>query len=119
MPLTAPSDDAAIRSTMPMTARRPAAWHSRGVPHPDLSAVLRDGEFLVCYDYGMGGLWGVLIAPSESAIREKYPELLIAEGLPKWMDEAMLAEKREVPLWLDDEPPQGLLKALVSDRYRD
>jgi hypothetical protein len=82
------------------------------------SQLLRAGEYLVCYDYGMGGLWGVLIAPSEAAIKAKYPELLISNSLPKWMDEDELATKRETPLWLEDEPPQGLLRALVADRNR-
>jgi len=40
----------------------------------DLSAVLREGEFLVGNDYRMGGLWGVLMAPSEEAIRAKCPK---------------------------------------------
>jgi hypothetical protein len=31
-----------------------------------LSGLLNEGEFLVCYDYGIGGLWGILIAPSGS-----------------------------------------------------
>lgn len=84
-----------------------------------LTDLLSPGEHLVCYDYGMGGLWGVLIAPSEDAIRATYPELLIATSLPKWMDESVLAEKREAPLWLDDEPPEGLLHALIADRNRD
>lgn len=84
----------------------------------DLSAVLRDGEFLVAYDYGMGGLWVVLIAPSEEAIRAKFPELGIAKTRPKWMDEAALQTKRETPLWLDDDPPRGLLGVLVNDRER-
>ena len=84
-----------------------------------LSGLLNEGEFLVCYDYGTGGLWGVLIAPSEAAIRVKYPDLIIADSLPKWMDEAELATRRETPFWLDDEPPQGLLRALVADRQRE
>jgi hypothetical protein len=32
------------------------------------------------------------------------------------MDEAELARMRETPLWLDEDPPQGLLRALVADR---
>jgi hypothetical protein len=62
---------------------------------------------------------GRLIAPSEAAIRAKYPDLMIADSLPKWMDEAELATTRETPRWLDDEPPQGLLRALVADRERE
>jgi hypothetical protein len=39
--------------------------------------------------------WGVLIAPSVEAIRATYPELLIADSLPTWMDEDELARMRE------------------------
>jgi hypothetical protein len=84
------------------------------------SELLKPGEYLVCYDMPrMSGLWGVLIAPSVSSILVKYPELTVVESLPAWMDEAELARKRESPLWLDDDPPQGLLHALVADRQRE
>ena len=89
------------------------------VKEQDLLSRLKDGEHLVCYDYGTGGLWGVVIAPSASAIREKYPELGIADALPKWMSPEDLDRKRETPLWLDDDPPQGLLNVLMSDRDCD
>lgn len=78
-----------------------------------------DEPFLVCYDYGMGGLWGVLMAPSEAAIKVKYPELFIANGPPPWMSRERYEALIEEPLWLDDEPPPGLLEALVSDRAHD
>lgn len=77
-----------------------------------------DEPFLVCYDYGTGGLWGVLMAPSETAIKAKYPELGIIEEPPGWMSRERFRDLSEDPLWLDDEPPQGLLKALVADRER-
>ena len=32
---------------------------------------MSDDEFLVRYEYGMGGPWAVLIEPSEAAIRSK------------------------------------------------
>jgi len=35
------------------------------------------------------------------------------------MDEAELARMRETHLWLDEDPPQGLLRALVADRERE
>ena len=85
-----------------------------------ISELLQPGEYLVCYELPrMSGLWGVLIAPSVASIQAKYPELSIAVSLPAWMDEAELARKRETPLWLDDDPPQGLLHALVADRKRE
>lgn len=85
----------------------------------ELSELLKPGEYLVCYDYGTGGLWGVLIAVSADAIRAKYPELGVADSVPAWMDEAALATKRATPLWLDEEPPQGFRRALVADRQRE
>jgi len=90
----------------------------RSVTQP-LSDLLRPGEFLVAYDYGMGGLWGVLIAPSAAAITAKFPELSIADALPPWMTDADLERHREAPLWLDDEPSQGLLNVVIADRERD
>ena len=81
--------------------------------------MLKPGEFLVCYDYGMGGLWGVLVAPSASAISARYPELVVVETRPDWMGEGELRGLRETPLWLDDDPPQGLLRAVIADRTRD
>jgi hypothetical protein len=76
-------------------------------------------EFLVAYDYGMGGVWVILIAPSRAAISAKYPELVIVDDPPAWMDDAELAKLRSAPLSLEDDPPQGLLRALISDRTRD
>jgi hypothetical protein len=85
-----------------------------------LSGLLKPGEYLVCYEvYRMSGLWGVLIAPSAEAIQVAYPELAIADSLPHGMDETELASMREIPLWLDEEPPQGLLQVLLADRRRD
>ena len=85
-----------------------------------LSDLLRAGEHLVCYELPrMSGLWGVLMAPGQEAILERYPELCIVVELPSWMDSDQLQRMREAPLWLDDDPPQGLLGVLVSDRDRD
>lgn len=81
-------------------------------------ADVRADEFLVCYDYGMGGLWAVLIAPSEDAIKSKYPELSIASSQPAWMTDDRMARLRSEPLWLDDDPPTGILVALLADRDR-
>jgi hypothetical protein len=76
-----------------------------------------DHEFLVSYDYGGGGLWAVLIAPSAEAIRAEYPELYIVDEPPKWMSAERYEELRGCPLWLD-QPPSGILTALIADRHR-
>jgi hypothetical protein len=78
-----------------------------------------DEPFLVCYDYGTGGLWAVLMAPSATAIGAKYPELDIADEPPAWMSRERYQSLHDEPLWLDAEPPQGLLHAVVSDRRRE
>jgi len=41
--------------------------------------------FLVAYDYGMGGLWGAMLAHSEEEIHAEYPELSVAHERPRWM----------------------------------
>jgi hypothetical protein len=51
--------------------------------HDDASMTER--EYLVAYDYGMGGLWAVMVAPSADAITAVYPELGIAEERPPSM----------------------------------
>jgi hypothetical protein len=112
---------AAQRALMPRDRRR-QIFHVmiRAVTDRGLASLLTPGEYLVCYDLPrMSGLWGVLIAPSVEAIRATYPELMIADSLPGWMDEDEVVRMRETPLWLDDEPPQGLLRALVADRNRE
>lgn len=84
---------------------------------PDDAADHIDREFLFAYDYGIGGLWAVLMAPSPEAIRAKYPELGVAPERPTWMNDEHYEKLRGVRLWLDD-PPAGILVTLVADRVR-
>ena len=58
------------------------------------------------------------MAPSREAILAKYPELGIADERPHWLTDERPARMRADPLWLDDDPPQGLLRAVVADRAR-
>ena len=74
-----------------------------------------DAPFLVAYDYGGGGLWAVLMAPSIQAIADKYPELAVVRDRPTWMTADDYEELLGQPLWLDD-PPSGILNAVVADR---
>lgn len=41
-------------------------------------------EYLVCYDYGMGGVWYRILAPSSEAIRQMFPQLVVFENEPDW-----------------------------------
>jgi hypothetical protein len=61
----------------------------------------------------------VFCASLRSRHLEANRQLLIVDSPPTWMDEAELARMRETPLWLDEDPPQGLLRALVADRERE
>jgi hypothetical protein len=74
---------------------------------------------LVCYDYGMGGLWGTFLARSEQEILDVYPELMVVRDRPKWMSdddyEGLVAHE----LHDIDGAPWGILKALLADRERE
>jgi hypothetical protein len=41
-------------------------------------------EFLVCYDYGQGGVWRYLHAASADAIAKEYPVLTVFDSAPPW-----------------------------------
>ena len=43
------------------------------------------GHFLVCYDYGMGGLWWFVKADSPDEIRKASSELSVFDDVPEWM----------------------------------
>ena len=43
-------------------------------------------EYLVAYDYGMGGLWAYVRAESEAEILAAFPELQVVHERPHWMD---------------------------------
>lgn len=75
-------------------------------------------EFLVVYDYGMGGLWGILNARSSEEINSLYPELVIVESPPAWMNPERLQRLRGEE-WHDiDGAPWGFLNAVLTDRAR-
>ena len=42
-------------------------------------------DFLVVYDYGMGGVWGFAHAQSEAEILHAFPELSVVYETPQWM----------------------------------
>lgn len=51
-------------------------------------------EFLVAYDYGMGGLWAVAVATSADEITARYPEVVNFAEPPDWMDDERIAKLR-------------------------
>jgi hypothetical protein len=44
-------------------------------------------SFLVCYDYGQGGVWFYLEAASLEEITQTYPRLTAFGGPPPWWNE--------------------------------
>jgi hypothetical protein len=75
-------------------------------------------RFLVVYDYGMGGLWGVMDARSRREIELRYPELTIVEQRPDWMSEERYEELCAEQAHDIDGAPWGILNALIADRGR-
>ena len=74
--------------------------------------------FLVCYDYGMGGLWGVMMARSEDEIRVKYPELVIVTERPPWMTDEIYQRTLDNETHDIDEAPWGMLNGLMAARHK-
>ena len=75
-------------------------------------------EFLIAYDYGTGGLWGVMLARSAEEITTTFPELVVVHDRPRWMSEEDYDHLVE-DLYDIDGAPRGLLNALLADRRRD
>ena len=51
-------------------------------------------EYLTVYDYGMGGVWTLILAESANEIEERYPELTIVTDPPGTMTAEELADIR-------------------------
>lgn len=77
-----------------------------------------ENEYLVAYDYGMGGLWALAVASSEQEVQLHLPELQIVHGLPSWMSKDKFDRiRRERRFRVDDEStyPEWI-RLLVSER---
>lgn len=48
-------------------------------------------DYLVVDDYGTGGIWAVMVAPSRAAIEVAYPDLKVMDERPRWVDDAQYA----------------------------
>jgi hypothetical protein len=61
-------------------------------------------EYLVVYDYGMGGAWAVILAAAASDIQDKFPELIVFYTRPEWMARGYFEDIRRKRMFsLDDE----------------
>jgi hypothetical protein len=60
-------------------------------------------EYLVCYDYGQGGVWLYLTATDKSVIEDKYPALTVLDAPPPWWTDELEAKARNKkesdPFW--------------------
>jgi hypothetical protein len=77
--------------------------------------------FLCVYDYGMGGIWVLLSAESKEQIIELYPELIVYDDKPDWMDQKQKQEfiddcVNNQMYWNIKQPATGWLKILVEGR---
>ena len=73
-------------------------------------------EFLVAYDYGMGGVWAIVLADSADEITTRYPEVVIVTDRPAWMDVAHLERLQSEAVDISATEDQGIFKAIVADR---
>jgi hypothetical protein len=71
-------------------------------------------KYLVVYDYGMGGVWGLIAARSEQEIHQKYPDLIIKEVRPGWMSDVIYDNIVLKSSFDIDDEPRGWLAKLGS-----
>ena len=73
-------------------------------------------KFLVNYEYGMGGVWALVMANSEEQISERFPELTVVHDRPAWLTEDE-ARRIEETLTMDiDDADAPVLKELIEAR---
>jgi hypothetical protein len=62
---------------------------------------LKVQKYLVCYDYGTGGVWLYIEAESPSQIEATYRDLKVFEAPPAWLtpDEDAQIRSHVGPLW--------------------
>jgi hypothetical protein len=78
-------------------------------------------SFLAVYDYGQGGVWLLLDAPSLEVARGAFPMLTVFEARPEWMSEECEASLRSDCQakgfrWNALEAPSGWLLSCVAEK---
>ena len=69
-------------------------------------------DFLVVYNYGMGGIWAVIQARSANVILQKYPSLKVETQRPNWMTNDHFDKIAAARTFDIDDPPTGWLLSL-------
>lgn len=54
---------------------------------PDIGWRMSERPYLVCYDYGTGGLWWWITAPSAEDISATYEDVIVFDEPPSWWTE--------------------------------
>jgi hypothetical protein len=67
-------------------------------------------QYLILYDYGPGGLWGVISARSEQEILQKYPSVEVMKQRPEWMSDALYEDILSKNSFDVDDQPRGWLQ---------
>lgn len=76
-------------------------------------------NFLVVYDYGMGGVWAFVRARSREDIEAQFPELVVYTDPPESMSEADIARVAARGTYdLDTDRTFGLLAEILDSRSR-
>jgi hypothetical protein len=72
-------------------------------------------RYLVVYDYGMGGVWGYVLATSAEEIEARFSELQVIPEVPSWMSEDDRASLERTAQDID-EPGEGPLTSILGRR---
>lgn len=72
-------------------------------------------KFLTCYDYGTGRIWRYIIANFKQQILTKYPELEIADSIPKWMNKDLINQINDLTISIEDND-NDFFNAMVAER---
>jgi len=78
-------------------------------------------SFLAVYDYGTGGVWLLLEAPTHSDAQNRFPDLKVFGSRPEWMSPEAEAEYRSRYVrcgfnWNVAEVPTGWLAGFDAGR---
>ena len=72
-------------------------------------------EFLVVYDYGTGGIWYRMTAPSAQLLREAFPKFVVFDQPPSWWQEGAFMLRS----YTLGDPQDAKLRSLVEDARKN
>ncbi|MFI4999207.1 MAG: hypothetical protein ACHQK9_04950 [Reyranellales bacterium] len=78
-------------------------------------ASVAKSRYLFVYDYGTGGVWGIMHASSKEEIKRKYPKLKIVDGRPSWMSDADYKQIEARSNFDIDDVPSGWLIDMIRE----